>query len=146
MIPLRPRFLGKILIRGITMKHFRLYTLTVVAVLSFFTSGLAFAQPQQPAATLVSASYELVFLAVDGKYFQHWQTQISVSPGPHDVTAGVNISWKSPSGLKSKILPAPVKKSFKAGHKYSFHAKMSPDAGLTITVIDDTESKRQPSS
>ncbi len=123
------------------MNHFRLHTLTAVAVLSFCTSGLAFAQPQQPAATLVSATYELVFLAVDGKDFQHWQTRISVSPGPHDVTAGVNISWKSPTGLKSRILPAPVKHSFKAGHKYSFRAKMLPGGELTIIVTDDTESE-----
>jgi hypothetical protein len=123
------------------MNHFRSHLLTVVAVLSVCTAGLAFAQPQQPAATLISVSYELVFLAVDGKDFQHWQTRISVSPGPHDVTAGVNISWKSPTGLKSKILPAPVKKSFKAGHEYSFDAKMLPSGELTIIVTDDTESK-----
>jgi hypothetical protein len=128
------------------MSQFRLHTLTIVAVLSFCAAKLAFAQMQQPAATLVSETYELVFLAVDGKDFQHWQTQISVSPGTHDVTAGVNISWKSPTGLKSRILPAPVKQSFKAGNKYSFRAKMLPSGELTIIVTDDTESERRPGS
>lgn len=123
------------------MKHSRLHTLTFLATLSFCAAGLTLAKPKRPTATLASASNGLVFLAVDGKDFENWQTRISVSPGPHDVTMGVNIGWESPTGPKSKLIPAPVKRSFKAGHEYSFRVKMLTHGQLEIKVTDDTENE-----